>query len=129
MRVLIGSLFLTFSALADDWPRWMGPNRDNVWRETGIVEKFPVGGPKVLWRARVAGGYSGPAVANGKVYVGDFVSPLDPKNESYERTSLNGTERVLCFDETTGKPLWTFEYPTRYTVSFPAGPRVTPAVN
>ncbi len=25
---------------ADDWPQWRGPQRDGVWRETGIVEKF-----------------------------------------------------------------------------------------
>jgi outer membrane protein assembly factor BamB len=107
----------------------MGPKRDNVWRETGIVDKFPSGGPKVLWRAKVAGGYSGPAVANGRVFVGDFVSNADPKLEVYERTDYKGTERVLCFDEKTGKPLWTFEYPMRYTISFPNGPRVTPCVD
>ena len=22
-------------AVAEDWPQWMGPGRDNVWRETG----------------------------------------------------------------------------------------------
>ncbi|HKB04659.1 MAG TPA: PQQ-binding-like beta-propeller repeat protein [Gemmataceae bacterium] len=122
-------LGLMFPARADDWPQWMGPQRDNVWRETGILDKFPAGGPKIVWRAKVAGGYSGPAVANGRVYVGDFVSPADPKKETYERTGVNGTERVLCFDEKTGKSLWTFEYPTRYSVSFPTGPRTTPCVN
>ena len=55
-------------ACADDWPQWMGPERDNVWRETGIVDKFPDGGPKVLWRPEVAGGNAGPAVAGGKVF-------------------------------------------------------------
>ena len=40
-------------AAADDWPQWMGPNRDNVWRESGIVKKFPAGGPKVLWRSLI----------------------------------------------------------------------------
>src|SRR5262249_41060149 len=35
---------------ADDWPQWLGPQRDGVWRETGILEKFPKGGPKVRWR-------------------------------------------------------------------------------
>src|SRR6185436_19255445 len=67
--------------------------------------------------------------AKGKVYVGDFVSPADPKTETYERGKVDGTERVLCFDEATGKQLWTFEYPARYTVSFPTGPRVTPTVS
>lgn len=117
------------SAVADDWPHWMGPKHDNVWRETGIIEKFPAGGPKVLWRTKVAGGYSGPAVANGRVYVGDFVSPVDPKIEVYERTDYKGTERVLCLDQQTGKEIWKHEYPVRYTISYPTGPRVTPCVN
>lgn len=130
MRYLtLAAAMVATPAVAADWPQWMGPGRDNVWRDTGVLDKFPAGGPKVVWRAKVAGGYSGPAVANGKVYVGDYVSTLDPKTESYERTSLNGTERVLCFDETTGKQLWSFSYPARYTVSFPTGPRTTPTVN
>ena len=46
-------------ARGDDWPHWMGPHRDNVWSETGIISKFPAGGPKVLWRTPIARGYSG----------------------------------------------------------------------
>jgi hypothetical protein len=70
MRTL---LFLLVSAAlhANDWPQWLGPQRDGVWRETGIVEKFPEGGPKVLWRVKIGGGYTGPAIANGKVYLMD----------------------------------------------------------
>src|SRR5687768_9735759 len=62
------ALALAPSAAADDWPQWMGPNRDGVWSETGIVERLPGEGPKVLWRSAVGGGYSGPAVSGGKVY-------------------------------------------------------------
>src|SRR4051812_11632028 len=51
------------AARADDWPQWMGEKRDNTWRETGVVEKFPAGGPKVVWRTPIAGGYAGPAVS------------------------------------------------------------------
>ncbi len=40
------------AAVADDWPQWMGPGRDNAWRESGLVERFPRGGPPVLWRRR-----------------------------------------------------------------------------
>ena len=75
--VLIVALFAAVPALGDDWPQWMGPKRDNVWRETGIVEKFPAGGPKVVWRARVAGGYSGPfnSLATGfQMYLGSSSS-------------------------------------------------------
>lgn len=129
MRTFILFLILPLVTRGDDWPQWMGPKRDNVWRETGILDAFPAGGPKVVWRAKVAGGYSGPAVANGRVYVGDYVSDADPKTEVYERTNHVGTERVLCFEEPTGKLLWKHEYPCRYTISFPNGPRTTATVH
>src|SRR4030095_14801401 len=44
---------------------------DAVWRETGIAEKFPSGGPPVRWRTPIGAGYAGPAVAHGKGYVRD----------------------------------------------------------
>ena len=56
---------------ADDWPQWLGPRRDGVWRETGLVERFPAGGPKVVWRTPLGAGYSGPAIAGDRVYVLD----------------------------------------------------------
>src|SRR3990170_1770222 len=115
-------------SLANDWQQWMGPERDNVWREDGIVGELPAGGPKVVWRAPVAGGYAGPAVAGGKVYVGDYVAEGAVKVANFERKEFSGNERVLCLDEATGKELWKYEYPVKYTISYPAGPRCTPAV-
>jgi outer membrane protein assembly factor BamB len=132
MRHLLAAAALTCAptlASADDWPQYLGPNHDNVWRETGVVEQFPAGGPKILWRQKVAGGYAGVAVADGRVYVADFVSPADPKAEVYDRTDNEGSERLLCFDAATGKSLWSFEYPMKYKISFPNGPRATPTVN
>src|SRR5689334_18986941 len=58
---------------ADDWPQWLGPKRDGIWRETGLLDKFPEKGPKLRWRAELAHGYSGPAVSQGKVYITDFL--------------------------------------------------------
>ncbi len=113
---------------ADDWPNWMGPARDNEWRETGIAKAVPAGGFKVLWRAKVEGGYAGPAVAAGRVYVTDYVSKDDVKVDNFQRKEYTGTERVLCLDEKSGKELWKHEYPVRYTISYPAGPRCTPVV-
>src|SRR5262249_35824865 len=114
----------------DDWPQWLGPQRDGVWRETGILEKFPKDGPKVRWRAPVGGGYAGPAVADGKVFVLDRVlSPgsKDPDN-LFARSKSEGVERVLCLEEATGKVLWKHEYECKYDVSYPCGPRCTPVV-
>ena len=114
---------------ADDWPQWMGPGRDNVWREEGVVERFPEGGPQVIWRTPIAGGYAGAAVAGGRVFVTDYVTDADRKQSNFERNTSTGTERVLCLDETTGRVLWKHEYPVTYTISYPSGPRCTPTVD
>ena len=123
-------LSLSCSAVsADDWPQWMGPQRDNVWREDGLLEKFPAGGPKVLWSTPVAGGYSGPAVSGGKVCITDYVTADNVKVDNFDRREFSGTERIHCLDEATGKVLWTHEYPVKYSISYPAGPRCTPVMH
>jgi outer membrane protein assembly factor BamB len=116
-------------ANADDWPQWMGPKRDNTWREDGILEKFPKGGPKVLWRTEIAGGYAGPSVSGGKVFVTDYVTAADVKVANFDRKEFSGNERVLCLDQKTGKEKWKHEYPVKYAISYPSGPRCTPTVH
>ncbi|MDX1966706.1 MAG: PQQ-binding-like beta-propeller repeat protein [Planctomycetaceae bacterium] len=118
------------SVRSDDWPQWLGPERDGVWRETGLIEKFPEGGPKVLWRAPLGGGYAGPAVVGARVYVTDKQlagDARDPDNP-FQRGRTNATERVLCLDGRSGDVVWKHEYECPYTVSYPAGPRTTPVV-
>jgi outer membrane protein assembly factor BamB len=131
MRVLIACLLLPLPALADDWPQWLGPKRDGVWRETGILDKFPAGGPKVLWRAPCGMGYAGPAVSGGKVFLPDRVLPEGQANPEspWGKTSVRGTDRLLCLDEATGKESWKFASDIEYRVSYPAGPRCTPTVD
>lgn len=124
-------LFAHSSLQADDWPQWLGPKRDGIWRESGIVEKFPEGGPKVNWRVPCGMGYAGPAVADGKVFVPDRVLSADSTNPDnpFSKTNVRGTDRLLCLDEKTGKELWKFEHPVDYRVSYAAGPRCTPTVD
>ena len=129
--ILLLALALTATLRADDWPQWLGPQRDGVWRETGIVERFPDGGPAVRWRVPIGGGYSGPAVADGRVFVLDRQLAKDasnPKN-AFSRGIIPGTERVLCLNEADGKQLWMHEYDCPYTVSYAAGPRATPVIS
>ncbi|MBT6789046.1 MAG: pyrrolo-quinoline quinone, partial [Verrucomicrobia bacterium] len=110
---------LGLSALADDWPQWLGAKRDGVWRESGIIKRFPDGGPKVNWRVPIGGGYAGPAVAKGKVYVTDRQLAKDATNPDnpFSREHIPGSERVICLDEKTGRQLWMHEYDCGYTVS------------
>ena len=118
-------------ARADDWPQWLGPDRDGIWREKGIVEKFPKGGLKERWHADVGMGYAGPAVAGGKVYVLDRVLDEGAKNPDnpFAKGKIGGKERVLCLKESTGEKLWTHEYDCTYEVAYPAGPRTTPLID
>ena len=110
----------TLPLSADDWPQWRGEGRRGVWKETGILERFPEGGLKLSWKAPVGAGYAGPAVANGRVFVTDRVA-----GEGRE-----GIERALCFDEATGKLLWKHEWRVSYSgLHYDLGPRATPTVD
>ncbi len=77
----------------------------------------------------MAGGYAGPAVATGRVIVTDYVTAENVQVGNFERKEFSGVERVLCLDETNGHEVWKHEYPVKYTMSYPAGPRCTPIVH
>jgi len=116
-------IFVTAAAAVlrgEDWPEIRGKGRLGVWNETGILDKFPEGGLKVLWRTPIRAGYSGPAVADGRVFVLDYIETQRPR----------GTERAVALDQKTGKILWTREWQADYRgISWPVGPRATPTVD
>jgi outer membrane protein assembly factor BamB len=116
---------------SQDWPQWLGPKRDGVWRETGIIDKFPKDGPKIAWKTPIGGGYSGPAVVGDRVYVTDRVLGDGAKNPSnpFDAKEVMGGERVLCLDIKDGSTVWKYEYECAYKISYPAGPRTTPLVH
>lgn len=122
LRVMLTVLLavLGVAALADDWPEFLGAGRTGEWRETGILRKFPEGGPKVLWRTPICPGYSGPAVADGRVFVSDC-----------RKTDAGRVERVVCLDEQTGQVRWVFENTAvdYAKLSYDSGPRATPTVD
>ncbi|HAB16551.1 MAG TPA: pyrrolo-quinoline quinone, partial [Verrucomicrobiales bacterium] len=126
----VAALLLALNLRADDWPQWMGPRRDGVWRETGIVEAFPTNGPTVVWRTDVKAGYVGPAVVGSQLFMLDRVSGKMPERKKGDRSLpvVPGNERVLCVDTATGKTLWEHTYDSAYRISYPSGPRATPLV-
>ena len=126
---LVVLLHVSERSVAEDWPNWMGPNRDNVWNIAKPPQSLPSGSLKANWTAPVAGGYSGPAVVGNRIYVTDLVTKADAKVDNFGRKSFDGTERVLCFDANTGKAIWKHEYNVTYAISYPAGPRCTPVVD
>jgi len=130
LRYLTLAFFLAAPAFGDDWPQWLGPKRDGVWRETGLVDKFPKDGPKQLWTTKLGAGYAGPAVADGKVFVPDRQLAAESKAPAtgFATEETGGVERTICLDAATGKELWKDEYPCKYKVQYASGPRCTPLV-
>src|SRR5437762_4469729 len=106
---------LTSSILASDWPQFLGPTRNGVYGGTALPEAWPKEGPPVVWQKKVGQGFSGPVVASGKLIL-------------FHR--LEDKETVECFDGSTGKRHWSFDYPTGYhdDFGFDEGPRATPAI-
>jgi precorrin-6B methylase 2 len=77
---------------AGHWPQWRGPDRLNLSSDKGLLEKWPMEGPPLLWQVNGVGQGVGPAaVAAGKVYI------LGHRDKD---------EHLTAVDETTGKPLW-----------------------
>jgi outer membrane protein assembly factor BamB len=82
-------------ALGADWPRWRGPDRTGVSKETGLLRKWPAGGPKLLWTFDKAGtGYTAVSVVGGIAYgMGargpeEFVFALDKDGKELWATKI-----------------------------------------
>lgn len=126
----IAVCMLAKPAVAEDWPGWLGPRRDSVVNETGLLRSIPKEGLKIEWREPIHGGYAGPAVAGGRVFVTDYVVKSGKNtNNPGGRDKLEGTERVLCLDAKTGKEIWQHAYDRPYNISYSNGPRATPMVD
>ncbi|MCA9241496.1 MAG: pyrrolo-quinoline quinone, partial [Planctomycetales bacterium] len=130
MRILAALPVLTLAPamlMADDWPQWLGPNRDGVYHEQNVVEALPADGLPVKWRQPAKTGYAGPAVAGGKVYLFEYeITEGELAYQAGTPDKLEGLERVRCLSADTGEELWKHEYPCRYSVSYGGGPRCTP---
>ncbi len=114
--VVVG-LFLPGLATAEEWPRWRGVRGDGSWQAPAIPAKFPAGGPPVVWKSPIGPGYSGLAVAGGKVY-------------TLDRPAGTSDERIVCLDAETGKLLWEHHYSAPYgDLDYGKGPRCTPTIH
>jgi len=100
-----------------DWPQFLGPQRDGMSTETGLLAAWPRAGPKVVWEQPVGSGLSGPVVAGGRLIL---------------HHRLQDNEVVSCFDAVRGTLHWRFEAPTHYEDELGApgdtGPRSTPLI-
>jgi outer membrane protein assembly factor BamB len=52
------------------WPQWRGPRRDGICDETGLLQQWPAGGPKLLWQTAGLGrGYCAPIITARRIYL------------------------------------------------------------
>lgn len=99
---------------ADDWPQYRGPSRTGISKETGLRKTWPESGPPELWRRPLGDGYSGMAVAGGRVFT---------------MYASGGDELVAAFEAETGKPIWKFRVDEERFDDQGSGPRSTPTVD
>lgn len=102
------------TASAADWPQWRGPQRDNICTESGLLQQWPDGGPKLAWTASGLGaGYSGVAVVGERIYtLGDGADGCF----------------VRALETTTGKIVWSARVGNAGGGGGFPGPRCTPTV-
>jgi outer membrane protein assembly factor BamB len=97
--LILVPLFLSAFALpsqANDWPGWLGPNRNSISHETGWLKEWPKQGLKQLWQAKVGLGFSTVSVKDGRLFTmghGD------------------GSDTVYCLNSESGEEIWKHSYP------------------
>lgn len=99
---------------SDEWPQWLGPNRDGISRETGLRKSWAETGPKVAWRTPLGEGYSGISIAQGRVYT--------LYSDGYD-------EFVVCLDAKSGKQIWRVRSDSTFKDTNGNGPRSTPTIH
>ncbi len=99
---------------AQDWPQYLGPDRNSVSPQKNILRTWPQQGPQVLWSENIGIGYGGPVIKDGKAYLLD-------------RDDKTG-DKLRCFDMNNGKELWSFSYEAPGSVQFP-GSRSVPSID
>lgn len=106
---------LVSTAQSSDWPQILGPARNGVYAGKDLADAWPKEGPPIRWQKKVGAGFSGPAVAAGKLVL-------------FHRQ--NDKEIVECLESKTGKSLWSFDYPATYRddFGFDDGPRAVPTI-
>ncbi len=100
---------------ATAWPQFRGPGRNGISSETGLLQRWPEGGPKVLWQVSGLGrGYSSPIITEHGLFItGDVAA-----DELIFAYDLNGT---LKWKVANGRA-WKGPYPgARATCTYDRG--------
>lgn len=113
-------LTLARPALADDWPRWRGPNGNQVSHETDWNPQA-LNRPRILWESAIGIGHSAFAIHDGLLYTQSNRKVVAGKDTV-------GEELILCLDALTGVERWRHPYACAEGNDYP-GPESTPFVD
>jgi outer membrane protein assembly factor BamB len=116
-KMLIAVIVMTAyisNVYAQDWPQYLGPNRNSASAQKDLLRSWPEKGPEVLWTDAVGIGFGGPVIRDGKVYILDRDDKVGDK--------------LRCLDLSNGKELWNFAYDAPGSVMFP-GSRSVPTLD
>ncbi|HEY1109040.1 MAG TPA: PQQ-binding-like beta-propeller repeat protein [Opitutaceae bacterium] len=107
---------LATGAVVEDWPHFLGPHHNATTRETPLLDRWPEGGPKLVWELPTGEGYACPVLASGKLVY-------------FHR--VDGKETIDCLNPETGRRLWRFDYPVEYEdrYGFSPGPRSSAVID
>jgi outer membrane protein assembly factor BamB len=120
---IVGAQTATMSTAAATWHQWGGPHRNFTVDTAGLAEKWPDGGPPVLWSRPLGAGHSTIVADEGRLFTMYRVGSVDGRGPWRE------AETVVALDAATGKTLWEYTYPSKIEdFSRGAGPHTTPLV-
>jgi len=117
LLALAAGLLLGAKSPGQDWPQFRGIERDGASAETGLLDHWPEGGPRQVWRVKLGDGYSSISAVAGRLYT---MFAADHEGQP--------TEFAAAFDAATGKELWRTAIGKRFDNEFGNGPRATPTV-
>jgi outer membrane protein assembly factor BamB len=113
---IVFTLAIAFSATGQEpnWPQWLGPDRNKLTDETGLLRDWPADGPRRSWLFEDCGlGYGGPAVVDGRLYI---------------LGARGGEDFILCLDANTGREIWHASMGSALENDWGDGSRGTPTV-
>lgn len=101
---------MTVEATAQTTNGFRGPDRDGVYKETGLLTSWPQEGPALLWETLDAGkGYSSPVIEKDRIYVTGMNA--EENKEIFSAYSLDGKK---VYEIVYGSP-WDKSYPETRT--------------
>src|SRR5688500_3141114 len=107
------------------WRQWGGPSRNFIVDAKGLAEKWPAGGPRVIWSRPLGTGHSAILADEGRLYTMYRIG----NGKSAKQGPFDAEESVIAIDAASGKTLWEHKYPSRREdFSFGAGPHSTPLI-